>query len=424
MSTRIGDYLFGRIDKTPPASEERALQVTPWGDWGGSYSTGSGRAVTPRSSEQLLAVYGCAQLISDTIATLPRQVFSDSPDRTPVSSPPPWFKQPNEYNNMTELVAQAMWSFLFDGNVFLGYGVDRSLRVNELTILDPTRVDIRYEPPGSAQVRTYVDGKLFTGRMKHVKGLTRPGALRGISPVEAARQSISIGLEAQDFASRFYRNGAHLSGVIESPRDFTLPQAKDLLDKFGRDHSGDRSHKPGLLDGDAKWRPISITPEQAQFLESRKYQSSEIAGQMFLLDPTLLGIPVDTHNLTYANLEQRGIHMVTFTLLRWLVRLEELFSDLLPANQYMKFNVNGLMRADLKTRAEVHQMALGGPLGTGQRWMTVEEVRKLEELGPEPAELKKANAMTAAPTQPPRLPNTPASSPAANGNTPKPVPAN
>src|SRR6185369_6215938 len=239
---------------------------------------------------------------------------------------------------------------------------------------------------------------------------------RGLSPIEAARQSISIGLEAQDFAARFYNNGAHLSGVITSPRDFTREQARDLLDKFGRDHSGANAHKPGLLDGGAEWQPLSVSPAEAQFLESRKYQAAEIAGQMFLLDPTMLGIEINSRNLTYANLEQRGIHFVTFTLLRWLVRLEEFLTDLLPAPQYMKFNVAGLMRADLKTRYEAHQIALGGPQGSGKAWLTIEEVRDIEDLGPVPPELENQDV-------PPVIPQAtfpPAPNPM-NGKQPMPV---
>ncbi len=384
----VGDWLFGRVDSASQVSEDRALQVMPWGDWGGSYGTSSGRAVSQESASQVLTVFGCAQLLADTVATLPRGVFTDTPAPKPVTNPPAWFKKPNAYDSMTDLVGQMMWSFLFDGNLFAPYTVDASFRTNGIRVMNPRSVDIREE---NGIRRPYVDGKVYTGNLKHVKGLGPPGAVRGLSPVEAARQSISIAAEAEDFAARFYNNGAHLSGVITAPRDLTLPQARDMIDKFGRDHSGANAHKPGILDGGATWTPISITPEQAQFLESRQYQSAEIAGKMFLLDPSMLGIPITTNTLTYANLEQRGIHFVTFTLLRWLVRLEEFFTDLLPAPQYMKFNVAGLMRADLKTRYEAHQIALGGPQGTGKAWMTVEEVRDIEDLGPEPADLKLMN---------------------------------
>jgi len=399
---------FGRARQS---SEGRAMQVLPFGNWDSGYSSASGRQVTPTSAEQLLTVFGCVQFISDTVATLPRGVFTDSPDQTPVKSPPAWFKQPNPNTSMTEMIGQLMWSLLINGTAFCPYTIDGSFRTAGFNCLDPSQVEVREEPPGSGQVKKFLNGKLLPQNVKQINGLMHPAALRGISPIEAARQSISIGLEAQDFAARFYNNGAHLSGVITSPRDFTRDQARDLLDKFGRDHSGGNAHKPGLLDGGAAWQPLSVSPAEAQFLESRKYQAAEIAGQMFLLDPTMLGIEINTRNLTYANLEQRGIHFVTFTLLRWLVRLEEFLTDLLPAPQYMKFNVAGLMRADLKTRYEAHQIALGGPQGTGKAWLTVEEVRDIEDLGPEPAELKKQNAadppptVTTAPTFPPPPPN-------------------
>ncbi len=378
---------FGRTSRAVEmGSETRALQVMPWGPWGPGSVSATGRQVSPQSASQLLTVFGCAQLIADTIATLPRGVFTDTPEKTELDNVPPWFKKPNPTTTMSEYVGQCVWSLLMDGNIFAPYSLDAAFRTNGLSILDPTQVVLRADNPD--RIVPWVNGKRFVGNLKHVKGLTQPGALRGINPIEAARQSISIALEAQDFAARFYNNGAHLSGVITTPQHMDQENAKALLDKFGRDHSGTNAHKPGLLDAGATWQPISITPEQAQFLETRRYQDADIAGKLFLLDPTLLGIPVSISE-TYANLEQRGIHLVTYTLLRWMVRLEDFFTDLLPAGQYMKFNVNGLMRADLLTRYQAHQMALGGPRGEGVRWMTVEEVREIEELEGMPAELKK-----------------------------------
>ncbi len=378
---------FGRTSRAvDTGSETRALQVMPWGPWGPGSVSATGRQVSPQSASQLLTVFGCAQLIGDTIATLPRGVFTDTPEKTELDNVPPWFKKPNPTTTMSEYVGQCVWSLLMDGNIFAPYSLDAAFRTNGLSILDPTQVVLRADNPD--RIVPWVNGKRFVGNLKHVKGLTQPGALRGINPIEAARQSISIALEAQDFAARFYNNGAHLSGVITTPQHMDQENAKALLDKFGRDHSGTNAHKPGLLDAGATWQPISITPEQAQFLETRRYQDADIAGKLFLLDPTLLGIPVSISE-TYANLEQRGIHLITYTLLRWMVRLEDFFTDLLPAGQYMKFNVNGLLRADLLTRYQAHQMALGGPRGEGVRWMTVEEVREIEELEGMPAELKK-----------------------------------
>lgn len=388
--------MLGRLfSRAEPAAEERALQVLPWGDWY-TDSTGPSAAgvyVSTENATNLLTVYGCTSLISDTIATLPRCIYRQNQDgtKTEVQQTPRWLNKPNDYTTMIDFITQSCVSLLLDGNAYWVYEVDRNLTPTSLHCIEPRRVDVRAADNSGTYddgsgVAYFIDGKPFRGRLVHIKGLTRAGHLKGLSPVEAARQSIGIGMAAQQYAGRFYANGAHLSGVITTPNDLTVDQARDLTTKFGRDHNGANAHKPGVLDNGASWQAISITPEQAQFLQSREYTAAEICAQMFLLDPSMLGIAINRgQNLTYANLEQRGIHMAQFTVLRWIVRLEDAFSDLLPKPQELKFDLDGLMRADLKTRGEYAQMALGGAMGSGTPWERTNDLRqRLFDLDPLP----------------------------------------
>lgn len=362
--------------------EERALQVTPWGPWGYSSAASSGVNVTTDSSLQLLTVYGCVSLIADTIATLPRDVFRNRADGSTeqVTNTPTWFDQPSATVDMVEFITQTLLSLLLDGNAYWVYGIDGNFAPTTIRVLDPARVEVRDDGHGNPIYA--VNGETYRGKLFHIKGITRPGALKGMSPVEAARQSIGLGLGAQEFAGRFYSNGTTMSGVIETPGDLTADQAKIMASGFSRDHGGlSKSHLPGVLTNGATWTQISITPEQAQFLQAREYQAAEIAAQLFLVDPSMLGIAINRgQNLTYANLEQRGVHLVQFTLMRWIIRLEHAFTFLLPKPQYQKFNVNALMRADLASRMAAHRVALG----PNQPFETVDEVRGLEELPPVP----------------------------------------
>lgn len=369
----FGQLLRGRATPT----EERAIQVTPWGDWGGnSSSSASGVEVSTDSSLNLLAVYGSTTLIADTIATLPIDVFKKV-NGVPREVPKPrWLSQPNDKCDIVEFVTQAVSSLLLDGNGYVDYWLDGGLVTAGLQMLDPTEVQIRED---AGRPVYWVKGQRFAGLMKHVKGVTRPGAVRGMSPVEAARQAIGSGLAAQEYAARFYSNGVSMTGVIQAPGPMTPKQAKELRENMSREHSGlARSHMFGVITNGATWQSISITPEQAQFLQTRSWSAAEICGQMFLLDPTMLGIPTASgSNLTYANLEQRGIHLVQFTLARWLIRMENLFTALLPKPHYAKFNVNALMRADMKTRYEAYQIGTAGA-----QFIDVGEVRLKEELPP------------------------------------------
>jgi HK97 family phage portal protein len=139
---------------------------------------------------------------------------------------------------------------------------------------------------------------------------------------------------------------------------------------------------PGVLQDGATWKPTGVTNEQAQFLATRKFTAAEIAGQMFLLDPSDLGIPVEGTSLTYANLEQRNARRVQVTLLPWIIRIEEAISELLVTSK-LKFNVNGLLRGDTLSRFQAYQ--IGADIGV----LTVDEMRGLENFSPLSADDRK-----------------------------------
>jgi HK97 family phage portal protein len=388
-----------RVEVAEPSPTERRL-LTPFGPWGTQNLSTAGVSVTASSATQLLAVHGCVALISDTIATLPLNVYRDDAvgmAQEVDSGLPRWLKQPNPTATFIDFVSQTTVSLLLDGNAYWIYSLDGNAMPAEIRVLDPTSVTVRAATRSVDSGPEYlVHGEVYRGNLVHLKGIIRPGALKGVSPLEDARQSIGLGLAAQDYAARFYSNGASLSGVIETASDLTLDQARDTVRKFAQDHSGlKNAHRPGLLDNGATWKPISVTPEQAQFLESRQYQTAEISSMMFLLDPAWFGmVPKGGGGLTYQNRAQLGEHLAQFTLARWLIRIEKAVSDLLPQPQYAKFNVDALKRGDLAARGAYYTQALNPVTG----WMNRDEVRDLEDLGPDTTE-PVSPAAVAAPLQ-------------------------
>jgi HK97 family phage portal protein len=323
----------------------------------------------------LLVVFGCVQLISDSIATLPVHVLRDHQH----VEPPPWLADNAEVDRI-DLFTSVLASLLLDGNAFIAVGRNERTQPVTLDVLDPNRVQLEVGAGGRPDF--FIDSVRFPGEMLMIRGMVMPGKIRGLSPIEAARQTIGLGLGGQDAAASFYRQGSVIPGVIHSKSDLSIEAMREIRDQWMSSHAGSsRAHLPLIITGDTSFTPTFMSPEQAQFLQSRQFTDAQIAGQLFMVDPSMLGIPTGGTQLTYQNLEQRGHHLVRHTLLRWIVRLEKGLGRLLPADQQMKFNVTALERADLSTRYASYKTAaeINGLLG--MPLLSVSEMRKLEDLG-------------------------------------------
>lgn len=331
-------------------------QATTWGDWPGDVSpTWSGAAVTPGSSMQLLAVYGCVKLITDSISTLPVDCFSAQADGSTKPFPAPvWLKQPTVDLDFTDWSSQVLMSLLLQGNAYIVVLRNDRAAIVELVPLDPAKVTVKRE---RQRKEFYVNGSLFTGEMLHIKGLMWPGSDVGLSPVEMARQTIGLGLSTQEYGARFFDSDANMPGVIEMTKVAQPETKKQLAQQWRRNRSRSGKGLPGILDDGATWKPTGITNEAAQFLETRQFTDSQIAGQLFLIDPSELGIPVNGTSLTYANLSERNVRLVQRPLLPWIIRIEKALSLLLPQPRYVKLNVDGLQRGDIKARLQGYEIA-------------------------------------------------------------------
>lgn len=350
-----------------------AIQATPWGDWpGDQQATSSGQSVSVDTAWQLLTVYGCTRFIADGVSTLPPQVFRDSPDGPVKLQTPGWILQPTPDMDFVAWCGQVLTSMLLAGDAFAFY-VYEGVRLAGLLPIDPTKVQVRRERNRKVFV---IDGKTYsTFEVLHIPALMMPGRDRGYAPVDAARELIGAGMSMEQFAGRFFDQGATLSGVIEVPGELAPEKAREMARLWSRRHGGKaKAHLPGVLQGGATWKPMGITNEQAQFLESRKFTASQIASQMFLIDPTEMGLPIEGSSLTYGNLEQRNARKVQVTYLPWIVRIEKALTALLPKPHYLKLNVNGLLRGDTKTRYETYE------IGTRAGILLPDEARALEEL--------------------------------------------
>jgi HK97 family phage portal protein len=203
-----------------------------------------------------------------------------------------------------------------------------------------------------------------------------PGHDSGLSVIGYARETIGLGLNALHFGGEFFNGDGNMPGVIEIPKP-ALPEKKmEMAQHWQRKRKSGGKGLPGVLDDGATWKPTGVSNEDAQFLATRQYTAAEIAGQLFLVDPAELGIPVAGTSLTYSNQEQRNARLVRVSLLRWMIRVEAAVSTLLSRPRYMKFNVDGLLRGDLKTRYESYG------IGITNGFLVPNEPRALENLPP------------------------------------------
>lgn len=366
--------VLGALTRRGSDLSERVM-ANPWGEWPGDSGSAvwAGSKVNSTSSLQLLTVYGCNRFICEGISTLPVDTFRDVNGETMPMPNPAWLERPTNDLDRVSWLTQILTSLLLSGNAYCLL-VRKDTQLDQVIPLDPIKVSVQRERGRKSYL---VAGERFNDfEVLHIPGVMQPGADVGMSPIEAARQSIGLGLAALEHGARFFGQGANQSGVIEVPGELPPDKAGQIAKAWAKKHSGAKNaHLPGVLEGGATWKPTSITNEQAQFLETRGYTAAEIAGQLFLIDPSEFGLQAGNGgSITYANLEQRNARKVQVTFLPWMVRLERAFSSLLPQPRYVKFNPDALLRGDTLARYQAHQ------IGITAGFLRRSEARAIEDM--------------------------------------------
>lgn len=343
-----------------------ALQVDfargePW-DSGGA--TNAGPRVTVDSAPQLMAVYGSASLITDQIATLPVNI--DGGRR------PAWIDEPTEGLDRAAWLSQILWSLLLGGGGYIEPRYGRR-EIVAIDVLDPVKCDVKLV---NGRRVVHVNG-IPSPSVVYIPARMRPGALVGLSPVEWCRQTIGLGLAAQQYGAEFFAGEGNMPGVIEYPADMQPGTEDEVAKQWRRKRSRGGRGLPGVLKNGATWKPTGVTNEQAQFLATRQFTDAQIAGQMFLLDPSDLGIPVQGTTLNYSNQQQRDSRRMKIALMPWVRRIEPALTRLLAGGQY-RFDVDSTLRGNTKESYET--LAIGLAAG----FLTVNEVREILGLPPLP----------------------------------------
>lgn len=348
--------------------------------------TPSGVPVTEETAFQLLAVAACVRILSTAVSGLPFDaVRMQGALRRTLEPPPPIVADPfggansSAFPTQRQGFGQLMVSLLLRGN---GYGAvierDRLLRPKRVRVLHPDRVKCSWDPKGSGS-RVYAINRqpVDAEDIVHLMGMAYPESPVGMSVLTYARNAIGLGLAAEEFGSKFFGSGAHMSGIIEVPGDLDKERARGLKESFSASHAGlQNSHAVGVLSGGAKWQPISVSPEDAQFLGTRAAQNLDIA-MLFGVPPHMLG-QVDRTTSWGKGIEEQVLGFLKFTLAPWLQIFEDGWSAMLPKPQVARFNPDALLRTDTSGRYAVYTLARNAAL------MTPDEIRALENLPPLP----------------------------------------
>ena len=356
----------------------------------------AGKNVNERSAMQMTAVYACVRMLSEAIAGLPLHLYHSKPDggKEKAVGHPLYFLLHDEPNaEMTSFVFREtlMTHLLLWGNAYAQVIRNGKGEVIALYPLMPNRMQVNrnekgqlyYQYTTSSDDAPTMEGStvvLMPEDVLHIPGLGF-GGLVGYSPIAMAKNAIGLAIATEEYGAKFFANGAAPSGVLEHPGTIKDPQrVRDAwMSQFGGSHN---SGKVAVLEEGMKYTPISISPEQAQFLETRKFQINEIA-RIFRVPPHMVG---DLEKSSFSNIEQQSLEFVKYTLDPWVIRWEQSLQRTLLSSEdkkeyFFKFNLEGLLRGDYASRMSGYATA------RQNGWMSANDIRELENLDRIPAEL-------------------------------------
>lgn len=333
----------------------------------GGRPTYTGKSINDTTAMQISTVWSCVRILSETIGALPWAIY-ERDDRGNAKKidhelGAVLLDQPNSDMTSQEFRESKVLNLALRGNGYSeifrnGRGAVTSVYPMPACYVQPER-----EPGGAIVYRFHHHGgkveRLPAEKVWHVKGFGSNG-LVGLSPIAYAAQAMGLSLTLEEFAAKFFANGARVSGLIKSKEwltDKQRPIAKALIDEMWQ--GMDNAHKAKLLEGGMEYEQLSVPPDEAQFLESRKLSVTEIC-RFYRIPPHMVA---DLERATFSNIEQQSLEFVQFTLLPWLVRIEQsasrrLFSAADRRRFFLRFNFEGLLRADSSARASLYSVLL------------------------------------------------------------------
>ena len=356
--------------------------------------TTSGKPVNERTAMQTTAVYACVRILAEAIASLPLHVYEyqDDGGKKLVHDHPLYYLLHDEPNpEMTSFVFREtlMSHLLIWGNAYAQIIRDGAGRVLGLYPLLPDKMEVQRDEKGNIyyvysrnsdenpMFKEYGNIKLKAEDVLHIPGLGFDGLI-GYSPIAMAKNAVGMTLACEEYGASFFANGANPGGVLEHPG--VLKDPSKVRESWNSVYRGvSNAHKIAVLEEGMKYQQIGIPPEEAQFLETRKFQINEIA-RLYRIPPHMVG---DLDKSSFSNIEQQSLEFVKYTLDPWVIRWEQSLqrSLLLPGEKgkyFIKLNVDGLLRGDYQSRMN------GYAVGRQNGWFSANDIREMENMNPIP----------------------------------------
>ena len=384
--------IFSGLFKSRDKPENRTAGSSYTFFMGGSTS---GKTVTERSAMQMTAVYSCVRILAEAVAGLPLHLYKYTDDGGKEKAiDHPLYRllhdEPNPEMSSFVFRETLMTHLLLWGNAYAQVIRNGKNEIIALYPLMPNKMTVDRDSNGQLYYSYYRGSDeairdtqntviLKPSDVLHIPGLGFDG-LVGYSPIAMAKNAIGMAIACEEFGAKFFANGAAPSGVLEHPG--TIKDPSRVRDAWQSQFGGSsNSGKVAVLEEGMKYTPISISPEQAQFLETRKFQINEIA-RIFRVPPHMVG---DLEKSSFSNIEQQSLEFVKYTLDPWVIRWEQsiqraLLSHDEKAVYFAKFNLEGLLRGDYQSRMN------GYAIGRQNGWMSANDIRELENLDRIPAE--------------------------------------
>lgn len=361
---RTADFLFGPIEEPSEQRSETPLYL------------GEGSAVLPRSNDStvsgaqamgLIGVYRAVSIVSTAAKQLPVGVWRGGVE----IDAPALIKQPNIDITRVAFVEQTVTSLALHGNAYwLLNRTSPSEAVNNVEVLNPSLMFVETdEKTGKVKQYRYGDKTYPVWKVKHLRLLRTPGSHYGLGPIQAAQASLRGAIDLREYSANWFRDGGVPNGILKTEQQIEAGSADAIKARFMATQSDGRG--VAVLGNGVSYQPIYLSPADAQFIESQGFTKTEVA--------TLFGIPAiymladGGNSMTYTNSIQVDIAFVRYTLTQYLTEIEQAFSELLPRGQDARFVVEGLLRADQKTRFEGYAIA---------PHLTINEIRGIEGLPP------------------------------------------